>query len=152
MSCSPPVPHPGLWLQWKSHHTGRGCSGKCLYRLWHTSQDHHKIRQNSNTIQRCCNSTSERVTASIQPSESWPVTCSSLGLWESSTKVTDHQYYLCTVDLVQGIHVTIATGIGIWSDVSSSPIDPSWHINRCVKKQLIDVYPWNVIGLTCGWI
>ena len=34
MSFSSSVLYPVLWLQRKSHNTGRCCSGKCLYRVW----------------------------------------------------------------------------------------------------------------------
>ena len=37
VSCFAAVLHPGLRLQLISHHSCRDCSGKCLYRVWHTS-------------------------------------------------------------------------------------------------------------------
>ena len=37
VSYSPSVLQPGLRLQWKLLHTKRGCSEKCSYRVWHTS-------------------------------------------------------------------------------------------------------------------
>ena len=36
-SYSPSVLQPGLRLQWKLFHTDGGCSEKCSYRVWHTS-------------------------------------------------------------------------------------------------------------------